>query len=200
MVDPACEYRPVRRTAIVLVVVVAIPLLLAPALRADTRRWHDGNNARGPLDIASISQGHRMGPKGVRQLVHTVRLHRAWPVKKLKHRGFVHLNFELRGHRDGPQERTVWIVYRKGRLVATMYATLGDPPKRLARVALWRPDWRTVKVAFPKSLLRKGLEPYRWNAMSFVEDRDPLCPRRGDGCWDWAPNPEDGRRYVRHVL
>lgn len=137
-----------------------------------------------------------MGPKGVPQLVHTVRFHRAWPVKKVRHRGFVHLNFDLRGHRDSPQERSIWITYRKGRLIATMYATLGDPPKRLARVALWRPDWRTVKVAFPKSLLRRGLERYKWNAMSFVEGRHDACPRR-NGCTDWTPN---GRRYVRHVL
>ncbi len=80
-----------------------------------------------------------------------------------------------------------------------MYATLGDPPKRLARVALWRPDWRTVKVAFPKTLLRKRLERYKWNAMSFVEGRHDLCPRR-NGCTDWAPNPENRRRYVTHVL
>ena len=188
-----------RRAALSLAIVLAAPLSLPVASRADTERFRDGNTARGPLDIASISHGHRMGPKGVRQLAHTIRLHRAWPVKKLRHRGFVHVDFELRGNPDGPQERSIWIVHRKGRLVATMYATLGDPPKRLARVALWRPDWRTVKVAFPKSLLRKGLDRYKWAALSFVEGRHELCGKSG-GCTDWAPNPEDRRRYVKHVL
>lgn len=181
-------------------VLLAMPVAAAPIARADTRRWHDGNDARGPLDIAAIAQGHRIGPNGVRQLVHTVRLRRAWPVKKLRHRGFVHLTFDRPGHRGSPPERTVWIVYRRGRLVATMYNTLGDPPKRLARVALWRPDWRTVKVAFPKTLLkRRGLERYKWDALSFVEGRHELCPDP-DGCTDLAPDPQKGRRYVRHVL
>ena len=187
-----------RRVGAALVAVLLV--CLAPPAGADQRRFHDGNDARGPLDVASIAHRHRMGPKGVRQLVHTIRLRRAWPVKKLRHRGFAHLNFDLRGNDGGPQERSIWIVYRKGRLVATMYATLGDPPKRLARVALWRPDWRTVGVAFPKSLLRKrDLGRYRWNATTYVEGGHDLCGKDG-GCFDRAPNPRDERRYVKHVL
>jgi hypothetical protein len=182
-----------------LVVTAVIAALLAPPAHADGRRFADGNKARGPLDIARISHGHRLGPKGG-QLVHTVRFHRAWPVEKLRRQGFVHLDFDLRGNAGGPQERSIWIVYRKGKLVATMYATLGDPPKRLARVALWRPDWRTVRVAFPKTLLRKRPpQRYEWAALSFVDGRHDLCPRRRRGCFDYAPNP-DRRRYVKHVL
>lgn len=188
------------RRAVLLVVVLLASLGASSPLRADTRRWRDGTNARGPLDVARIAQGHRMGPKGVPQLVHTIRLHRAWPVKKLRHQGFVHVMFDRKGHRDGPQERMLRIVYRKGRLVAAMFASLGDPPKRLARVALWRPDWRTVKVAFPKTLLkRRGLARYKWSVISVVEGRHDLCPKR-DACIDLAPNPDDGGRYVRHVL
>lgn len=188
------------RPALVLVTTAVLVALVGAPARADQRRFPDGNVARGPLDIARIAHGHRMGPNGVRQLVHTVRLYRAWPVKKLRHRGFVHLDFDRRGHPDGPQERSVWIVYRRGRLVATMYNTLGDPPKRLARVALWRPDWRTVRIAFPKTLLRKRpLDRYKWSALSFVEGRHELCPER-DGCFDHAPNLANRRRYVKHVL
>lgn len=180
--------------------VAALVVAAAPASLADTKRWRDGNDARGPLDIASISHAHRMGPKGVRQLVHTVRFHRAWPVRKLKHKGFVHLQIDRPGHRGSPQERTVWITYRKGRLIATMYNTLGDPPKKLARVQLWRPSRRIVKVAFPKTLLkRRGLERYKWNAIAYVEGGHDLCPGR-NGWTDLAPNPAGGRRYVRHVL
>lgn len=188
-----------RRSAIVLALVLGTSFLSVASLRADTRRWPDGNNARGPLDIASISHGHRIGPKGVPQLVHTVRLHRSWPVKKLRHQGYVHLTFDRPGRPGSPQERVLWIVYKRGHLIARMFSSLGDPPKYLGRVALWRPDWRTVKVAFPKTLLkRRGLERYRWNAFSIVEGRHELCPR--DVCQDLAPNPSDGRRYVKHVL
>lgn len=188
-----------RSRSSVLVIAALLAIGSPTGAVADRARVRDGNDARGPLDVARIAHGHRVGPKGVRQLVHTIRFRRAWPVKKLRHRGFVHLDFDLRGHRDSPQERSIWITYRKGRLIATMYATLGDPPKRLARVALWRPDWRTVRVAFPSSLLRKRLERYKWNALSFVEGRHDLCSRR-DGCADWAPNPGGRSRFVRHVL
>ncbi|HYP24854.1 MAG TPA: hypothetical protein VEV43_14895 [Actinomycetota bacterium] len=187
-----------RRMSVVLL--VAAMLVGATGAVADTRRWRDGNEARGPLDIARIAQGHRIGPKGVAQVVHTIRLHRAWPVKRLRHRGYVVVQFDRRGHPDGPNERMLRIFYKRGGLVATMYNSLGDPPKRLARVALWRPDRRTVKVAFPPKLLkRRGLERYEWNVMSFVEGRHDLCAKR-HGCMDLAPNRENGRRYVRHVL
>lgn len=189
-----------RRVALVLLVVLFGGLLGAGSLRADTRRWRDGNDARGPLDVARIAQGHRIGPKGVPQLVHTIRLHRAWPVRRLRDRGYVHVQLDRRGHPDGPNERMLRIVSRRGRLVATMYNSLGDPPKRLERVAVWRPNRRTVKVAFrPELLERRGLERYKWNVVTYVEGRHDLCPKR-HGCMDLAPNPQNGRRYVRHVL
>jgi hypothetical protein len=179
-----------------LVAALALFLAVTSAPRADTRRFDDGTKARGPLDIVRISHAHRKGGK----LVHTIRLRRAWPVKKLRHQGFVHVTFELRGHDGNPPERTLWIVYEKGRLGAHMYSTLGDPPKHLSRVRLERPDWRTVRAVFPKELLRKRpLARYRWNVISFVEGRHELCPR-GHGCRDAVPNPSDGRVYVRHVL
>lgn len=189
-----------RPIVVVLASILSVFIVGAAPLRADTKRWFDGDDARGPLDIAAISHGHRMGPKGGRQLVHTIRFHRAWPVRKLKHRGFAHVQLDRRGHRDGPQEREVWIVYRRGHLIATMYNTLGDPPKKLARVQLWRPDRRTVKIAFPKKLIkRRGLERYKWSVIAFVESGHELCPKR-DACSDLAPNPANGRRFVRHVL
>lgn len=186
-----------RRRALLLVLFAAVAL--APPAGADTRGRRDGNDARGPLDIQRIAHRHRVTADGTRQLVHTIRLRRAWPVKKLRHQGFVHLYFELRGHPGNPPERTLWIVYRKGSLVASMRNSLGDPPRRVGRVSLWRPDWRTVRVAFPKEVLRRGLRRYEWNASSFVEGRHELCPHR-DGCSDWAPDIRRGLRYVRHVL
>ena len=181
-------------------VLLTILLLVAPVPSlADTGHRRDGNDARGPLDIARIAHRHRTTGGGSYLLVHTVRLHGAWPVKKLRHRGFAHFYFELRGHPGNPPERTLQIVYERGRLVARMYNSLGDPPRHIRRVTLRRPDWRTVRVLFPKSLLRKGLKRYKWNVLTFVEGRHGSCPRRS-GCDDWAPNLRRGLRYLDYHL
>lgn len=189
------------RRPIVFVLLVALALSVTPLapVHADKERRRDGNDARGPLDIARISHGHRTTSDGRDLLVHSIRLHEAWPVKKLRHRGFANVYFELRGHPGNPPERTLQIEYSKGRLVAHMYDSLGDPPRLVRRVRVRRPDWRSVRVVFPKSLLRKGLERYKWNVVTFVEGGHELCSRRG-GCTDWAPDLSRRLRYVRHVL
>lgn len=183
-----------RRAGFVLLTTFLLWAVLVPAAGADGKRRRDGNDARGPLDIARVAHGHR----GER-LAHTIRLRRAWPVKKLRHRGFAHIYFELRGHPGNPPERTLQIVYERGQLVARMYNSLGDPPRHIRRVALRRPDRRTVRVLFPKKLVRKGVHRYKWNAVTFVEGGHDLCRRRA-GCTDWAPDLRRGFRYVKHVL
>ena len=167
---------------------------------ADQRRARDADDTKGPLDIAWIKHGHRTNTRGVRQLVHTVRLYKRWPARRLRHRGYVHLFFQLRGHPGNPEERTLWIVYEKGKLRARMYNALGDPPKFLANVGLWRPDGRTVKVTFRKSLLRRRpFDHYKWSALSYIEGGHPLCGR-SNGCGDFAPDLKRGKRYLRHDI
>ena len=182
-------------------VVIAALLLASGATSAlaDGKRVRDRNDTRGVLDIATVSHGHRRTSTGERRLVHTIRLREAWPVKKLGHEAFALIYFELKGNPDSPPERTVQIEYEKGRLVARMFDLLVDPSRHLGRVALWRPDWRTLRVSFPKSLLREGLQRYKWNAVTFVEKGRGVCPRTG-GCVDWAPDTKRRLQYVRHVL
>jgi len=181
------------------VLAVVIGALLVPA-GADERRRRDGDDTTGPLDIAWIKHAHRTSPRGVRQLVHTVRLYERWPANRLRHRGYIHLFFQLKGHSGSPEERTLWIIYKDGRLRARMYNTLGDPPKFLAKVGLWRTNGRAVKVAFRKSLLRRrAFSRYRWGALSYIEGDHPLCDR-SQGCGDFAPDLRRGKRYVRHEL
>ena len=170
--------------------------LLGTAAMASERRVLDADDTKGPLDIAWVQHGHRQSPAGVRQLVHTVRLFDPWPVRRLRHRGFVHLFLDVEGHRSLREERAVWITYRKGRLRAQLMHYSAEPPTVMRRVPLWRPDRRTLKIAFRKRALGRGrFEAYGWSAISFVEERDSSCDRRG-GCHDSAP--EAG--YVRHRL
>jgi hypothetical protein len=187
------------RTITILVGALALSLVLTGAAHANQKRFHDSDDAPGVLDIARVAHGHRTTSSGARHLVHTLKFVKAWPVKKLGRAGFAVVYFELPGHRDNPPERTLQIEYEDGKLVARMFATLGDPPDHLGPVTMWRPNWRTIKVSFPKSLLRKGLKRYKWNAVSFVERKRGMCGRRG-GCTDWAPSMADDQRYIRHVL
>ncbi len=185
-----------------LTIICAVLVLAASVVpaEADTRRRSDGNDTRGPLDIARIEHGHRVNAKGARQLTHTVRTYGEWRSRLLRRRAFIHLFFQLKGHPGNPEERAVWITYEDGRLQAEMYNTLGDPPKFLAKVSVWRPDERTVKIAFRKRLLRRrSFDHYGWTTLSYIEQSHRFCDRRG-GCGDFAPNMRGGKRYLRHDL
>lgn len=163
------------------------------SVQADTKRMNDRDDAKGPLDIAWIKQEHRTTAAGVRQLVHTIRLYERWPVDRLRHRGFINLFFDLRGNRDGREERAVYITYHKGKLRAELYNFATDPPVFLRTVPMWRPNARTVKFALQKSDLRhRPFSYYRWLAVSFIEEGHPSCGRTG-GCDDQAG-------YLRHDL
>lgn len=182
----------VRALAVVATVTFS-SLLAAPAVQADVTRYRDGNDAHGPLDIRSVSHAHRS-----RRLVHTVRLKRAWPVRKLRAQAYLLFHFNL-GKRAGSPERTLQVEYEEGSLVAWMFDTTVDPGKSLAPVDLARPNARTLRVSFPKSLLRAGLRRYAWNAATVVERRSRLCDVVV-ACVDWAPGAPKKKRYLRHVL
>lgn len=170
-------------------------VLMMPAT-GDERRVRDGNDAHGPLDIAWVKHGHRTNAKGQRQLVHTIRLFERWPVQRLRHRGFIHLLFDLKGNPNWREEREVVISYEDGRLRAELIDFAADPPTFMRTVPMWRPNGRTIKVAFRRwALRRRSFSFYRWKALSFIEERHPLCGRSG-GCADLVPK----RYYIRHEL
>lgn len=182
-----------RGRTIYLIVAVTILASLAPtAAWARGKAFRDSNDTRGRLDIARVSHSHRKG-----QVTHTMNLHRAWPVDKLGTHGFAIFYFQLRGNGRKLPERTVQIDYHGGRLVAHMFDTLAKPAHHLGRVTLVRPNARTLRVSFPKSMLREGVQSYKWNAATHVERGRGSCKQRM-GCTDWAPDRRV--KYVRHVL
>lgn len=185
-----------RRALGLLLIAGCLFLFAGVSVQADTKRVDDPDDAKGPLDIAWIKHEHRTTAAGVRQFVHTVRLYERWPVDRLRHRGFINLFFDLRGNRDWREERAVYITYKKGKLRAELFNFAADPPTFLRTVPMWRPNERTVKFALRESdLRRRPFSYYRWFAVSFIEERHPLCGRSG-GCNDYAPK----RGYVRHDL
>lgn len=173
-----------------------LALAFISSVAADERRVRDGNDARGPLDVAWVKHGHRTNADGVRQLVHTVRLYERWSVQRLRHRGFVNLFFDLRGNEGWRPERAAYITYHDGRLRAELVNFAADPPQFMRVIPMWRPNPKTVKIAFRKSALRRrGFSYYKWNLVSFVDEGHPSCEESG-GCSDNIPN----RGWLRHDL
>ncbi|MDQ4025055.1 MAG: hypothetical protein M3217_06150 [Actinomycetota bacterium] len=188
-----------RRIAFVLLAALLLPAAVVPAVQADGRGLVDGDDIREGLDIARVSHGHRASSDGARLLVHSIRLYRAWPVKRLQDQAFTVLNFDLRGRRGEDPERRVQILSEDGKLVARMFDMTAEPPAHLGRVGLRLPDRRTLRVVFPTRLLRRGLERYKWNAVTNVDGGSALCRRRV-GCWDWAPDDRGKPTYIAHAV
>jgi hypothetical protein len=185
-----------RRTLEILLILSFVMAFIGAGARADTDRRSDANDATGPLDIAWIKHSHRTTDAGTHRLVHTIRLYERWPVNRLRHRGFINVFFDLRGNKDGPPERAVYITYDGGKLRAELMDFATDPPRFLRRLPLRRPNGRTVRFTLRKSdLRRRPFSYYRWQAVSFIEEGHRLCGRSG-GCDDRAPN----RGYLRHNL
>lgn len=172
------------RLLVLLVTISALIVADVSVVSADDGRRRDADDATGPLDIAWIRHSHRTSDRGVHHLVHTVRLFEPWPVRRLRHRGYINLFFDLPGNRDWREERALYISYENGRLRAEMINFGVDPPESMKYVALWRPNRRTVKVAFGRSLLSQSdFGYYTWRALSFIEEGHELCDRSG-GCTD----------------
>ena len=181
------------------VVVCLLALLLgvvgtsAFADRVDRR---DPDDTTGVLDVGLIAHGHDKvhfrtsgGSYTQKLLVHTITMRESWDNDLLRSGNKLWVYFNL--DRDGKQERSLLIrANPDGSLYGEMFAgpTGGSYVRGYARI--WRPDDRTLKLAFPAFLLDSKLDTYRWRVYTAYSDpADPTCP-----CEDFAPD----LRYLRH--
>jgi hypothetical protein len=188
------------RSSGVAVFVGVVIFLGAPFAPADVQRKPDPPDNPSALDIQWIQHSHRTSPKGKHQLVHTIRTYGPWRKRILERHGKITLEFDLRGNSGNPPERSIWIDHKNGRLRAIMYRTLGDPPARLVKLPVWRPDRHTIKVAFaPRWLRTRDLSFYRWAASVSLDSSHPSCTERFS-CNDRAPDGGTNRRYFHHQI
>jgi hypothetical protein len=181
-----------------------LTLLSIPA-GADRDARTDANNSAGPLDIARIVYEHRPGNSSI--LVHKVVMQERWTNRVLSssvrdNRG-IRVTFNIRP-RVGYScigcitEREVFVDVKDGDLRAILYNHLGDPPRKIADLRVWRPNRRTVAFALKKrQLMRRDRDHYDWGVGTIYMRRgDESCPRR-DPCFDLAPGRQ---RLLRHDL
>lgn len=159
---------------------------------ADEITARDTNDVAGPLDIAMIAHSHASGDQRVQRVTHRVRLFERWPVRRLRHQGYINLFFDLPGNSGWREERAVYVAYDRGRLRAQMINFGVDPPEPMRYVRLRRPTPRSITVSFDQTLLRAELARYSWYAVSFIEGRHQLCGEHR-GCRDVTP-------HLRHNL
>ena len=180
-----------RRAAvafIVLAVLVALPL---PVARAD-RLAHRDESLDGFmfLDIAEIAHGH-----DGRLLTHRLTTHEAWTVEDLDNASRILFRFST--DPDGAVEREVRVDSGNGELWAVMFSGAG---KSLGSVEVDRPNNRSVRIRFLPSMLKEGLERYRWRTKTNAQgcdnpdtETDPIAASKR--CMDYAPNAEGELRH-----
>lgn len=172
---------------------VATALLLAPVpALADGGAFRDGDEqpfceAPGDcpdddyMDFRRASFGHGRAERVVR---HGVRTRKRWKTKELGGRYGVTVYLQVSNDDDRRVERSLRIRRKHGELWGGMFRGKYFRKKVDGRVRVWRPDRRSIKVAFPVRMLGDDVERYRWYV--FWAKRDTYCP--GSCHSDTAPD------------
>ncbi len=191
-----------RRTIVVVLVMLLVAMTPAPA-GADRALDRDADDTAGLLDIARIVHKHRKRRPNV--FVHKIVMYDRWTnsaISSPHDSRRITVTFDVRRAGYGCigciTEREVVITSQSGDLRAVLYNHLGDPPRKLADLRVWRPNDRTVAFSVRKrQLMRKDRNHYDWGVGTIYQRRgDQDCPPRRS-CFDYAPRR---RELLRHQL
>jgi hypothetical protein len=178
-------------------------MLAVPAL-GDSGRFTDKNDVHGRLDIKSVTFTHARHHHD--RLIHRITLYKNWKSSLLK-RGDreIHVLFDSdpnKGYEDYSfaTERRVEIFFAGGDLHARLFNNLGDPPKKLAPLNVWRSGGDQVSFSIKKKQLshRKNFDHYRWAVLTQYGRRGRDDCSRKKPCFDYSPPRH--HRYYRHDL
>ncbi len=162
---------------------------------ADRLAKADGNDGHGPLDIVRIVHKHRVGHPNL--FIHKIVMEKPWTRRAIhsssQQSRFITVTFDVdpsRGYHciGCVTEREVLILARHGRIIARLYNHLGDPPRKLASLPVWRPNRRSVAFSVRRRQLSgKHVDHYYWGVKSLYTRSGSSCPR-SKPCVDLAPN------------
>jgi hypothetical protein len=166
------------RGVVTMVTASAVALAVTGNAQADGKRISDGNDRPGPLDIRSASHGHAGS-----RVVHTISTFNRWRLSDLgpDTRGLFAVEISSDG--DRALERVVLIFRRGGQIIARVYRISGRRLISLGSGSASKPDGRTVRVSFARSLIGTTAG-YRWKAHS----QHRAAGRCNNLCVDHAPN------------
>lgn len=166
-------------------------LWFASSSVADTAQRGDGNDTPGSLDISSVRHAHDSANE---MLVHRVKTYGSFGKRIFKD---TYTQVLLDFYVGGRLKRTAYIDLIDGELVAIFTKPNGE---EVARVPVTRPNRKSVKLAFPPTMLGSSVERYEWRVVAiFHKNGHSKCDEDKHGntpCSDEAPN----RGLIAHSL
>lgn len=193
-----------RDNAPPILAMVSLMLWLSAGMAvADAKSVPDGDDSPGRFDVERADASHdEEGLERFGVLRHEIVMYDEWDGTDLEYgSNMILISFDL--NNDGNAERTLSVEANSD---GSLYGVMRGPTRTSSYLRgyarAWRDDTRSVTLAFPRRLLRKGLERYRWRV--FTDYADPGyedCPGNIDkdvyrNCLDHAPD----RGWVRHKL
>jgi hypothetical protein len=189
-----------RVRSVVVVLLAGLVVIAGSPSLADRTGMRDETDSFGPFDVKRIVHSHRRFGNG---LVHKITTWRRWGKGALNNDySDIHILFTTDG--DNKPERALVIDTEGGRIAAVMHRWAnGVREQTFGRAAVSRPNRRSIRVVFRRSLLGRGVREYGWHVDTrFHKPRHPTCNVSGDGkivvCPDSAPNSNAPRAYLRH--
>jgi hypothetical protein len=168
--------------------------IFAPA-GAGTGGHSDPNDSLSRLDVSRVSHGHKLS-RGERKprLTHRIKTHDVWRASLLDGRPSS-IDIFITTDRDPRVERRIVIAAARGELRTRMISHSGVV---VGRPSVWKPNRRTISLAFGRRTLGRRVTSYRWYATTtFHRSSSENCGDAGSVtiiCWDRAPD----RGYIEH--
>ncbi|HYI44049.1 MAG TPA: hypothetical protein VE174_01115 [Actinomycetota bacterium] len=169
---------------------------------ADDISFTDADDSSGRFDIASYAASH-IEESGVKMtLKHDVVMYDEWADTEVGPGNGIRISFDVND--DGITERTLSVRGNSdGSFYGVMFANNKGKVEFRGYARVWREDSRSVSFAFPRRMLRRGLDSYGWRVSTVYSDSDnedcPGNPSGGDvteHCFDYGPDSGT----VTHVL
>ncbi|MFN2595337.1 MAG: hypothetical protein ABR579_10675 [Actinomycetota bacterium] len=185
------------KRAVLLLLIVPLVVMPSQSAHADFQRHMDGNDVHGRLDIRSVSAGHG-AKRGV--VVHTLKTFGRWHSRLLRPSD-VYVAFDVDPRGDTNNGRAIWVDYNKNGLRVRIrgYGT-DSPGPTYGHGHAWRPNLRTLKVAFSlRDLPRTMRDGYRWRAWSSYERKGSAhCEPGGTSTFPMGSCVDRAPYGVRH--
>lgn len=154
-------------------------LVASSAVPALAERARDGDDARGPFDLASLIQPKRDGDR----LLFVLTTHEGWTVDQVRSGGFA---IRVDSDKDDDFDRFVLVEWTDGsgpggKLRARVVLPTGET---IATAAARHPKPRRLKVWLNRKTL--GIRPGAFHIDAYSVYYRDWCPE--DGCRDYIPN------------